>query len=66
MAHGSKVHLPEVFPIKKMCEPKTAALLASENGNVAHADGRGAEVCNVDLALLHMTRQVIQHGRISA
>lgn len=28
MAHGSKVHLPEVFPIKKMCEPKTAALLA--------------------------------------
>ena len=57
VAPGSDVALPDFFPIKQMREVEDARL-AGQQGNVQHEDGRGAEVANVDVALLRMVTQV--------
>ena len=57
VAPGSAVRLPDFFPLKEMRAEEEKSV-GGENGNVAHADGRGVEVANVDVALLRMVTQV--------
>ena len=57
IAPGSKVPMPEPFPIKEMQRVKHETV---HSENISHSDGRGAECRDLDALLLRLVEQVQQ------